>query len=166
MKRRVRNKVGYQALAEFRYQIRRFMNFSEQAARAAGVEPQQHQALLAIQGLPGAQETTVGVLAERLQIQHHSAVELVDRMELHGLLKRIRNRADRRKVLLRVTRHGAELLEKLSVPHRAELRAAGRTLLRALEAAMRSAGHSTISRRENARSRRKRRTAKSGIRKK
>ncbi|MHB8754453.1 MAG: MarR family winged helix-turn-helix transcriptional regulator [Candidatus Acidiferrales bacterium] len=133
---RVHRRFDYQGLAEFRYQIRRFMNFSEQAARAAGVEPQQHQALLAIQGLPSAQKATVGVLAERLQIQHHSAVELVDRMEVHGLLNRIRSRADRREVLLRVTRHGAELLEELSVPHRTELRAAGRALLRALETAM------------------------------
>ncbi|HVB07706.1 MAG TPA: helix-turn-helix domain-containing protein [Candidatus Acidoferrales bacterium] len=166
MKARAHRRFDYQALAEFRYQIRRFMNFSEQAARAAGVEAQQHQALLAIQGLPDAQKATVGVLAERLQIQHHSAVELVDRMELQGLLKRVRSRADRREVLLRVTRHGAELLENLSVPHRTELRSSGRVLLRALETAMRSAGHSTISRRENTRSRRKRRTAKSGIRKK
>ncbi|MHB8411436.1 MAG: MarR family winged helix-turn-helix transcriptional regulator [Candidatus Acidiferrales bacterium] len=164
MKTRAHGRFDYQALAEFRYQIRRFINFSEQAARAADVEPQQHQALLAIKGLPGAQKATVGVLAERLQIQHHSAVELVDRMELHGLLKRVRSRGDRREVLLRVTRCGAELLEQLSVPHRTELRGAGRTLLRALETAMRGAGHSTVSRRKNTRIRRKSRTAKSGTR--
>ncbi|MGH9710579.1 MAG: MarR family winged helix-turn-helix transcriptional regulator, partial [Candidatus Acidiferrales bacterium] len=140
MRTRAHNGFNYQALADFRYEIRRFLNFSEQAARAAGIEPQQHQALLAIKGLPATQKATVGVLAERLQIQHHSAVELVDRLEVHGLLKRTRSRTDRREVLLRVTRRGAKLLNELSLPHRAELRAAGRTLLRSLETAMSHAG--------------------------
>ena len=145
---------NYQALADFRYEIRRFLNFSEQAARAAGIEPQQHQALLAIKGLPATQKATVGVLAERLQIQHHSAVELVDRLEAHGLLKRTRSRTDRREVLLRVTRRGAELLNELSLPHRAELRAAGRTLLRSLETAMTHAGLRGNARNETRASRR------------
>lgn len=148
MRIRAHNGFNYQALADFRYEIRRFLNFSEQAARAAGIEPQQHQALLAVKGLPEAHRATVGVLAERLQIQHHSAVELVDRLEAHGLLKRVRSRTDRREVLLRVTRRGTELLNELSLPHRAELRAAGRTLLRALETAMTHAGRPGNSRRE------------------
>ncbi|HYX50470.1 MAG TPA: helix-turn-helix domain-containing protein, partial [Ktedonobacteraceae bacterium] len=70
----------YQTLAEFRYQLRRFLRFSEQAARAAGLEPQQHQLLLALKGLPEGRKATIGALAERLQLTHHSTVELVDRL--------------------------------------------------------------------------------------
>jgi DNA-binding MarR family transcriptional regulator len=134
--KRTQNKFDYQALAQFRYEIRRFINFSEQAARDAGIEPQQHQALLAIEGLPATHRATIGVLAERLQIQHHSAVGLVDRLEAERLLSRACNRADRREVLLRVTGRGTQLLNQLSLSHRAELRSAGRALLRALETAM------------------------------
>jgi DNA-binding MarR family transcriptional regulator len=129
-------RIDYRALADFRYEIRRFLNFSEQAARAAGIEPQQHQALLAIKGLPPGQVATVGALAERLQIQHHSAVELADRLESNGFICRSRNRKDRREVLLRLTRGGKIALQELSLPHRSELRSAGPTLLRALGAAI------------------------------
>ena len=73
--------VDYRGLADFRFEIRRFLNFSERLAHAAGVEPQQHQALLAIKGLPPHRVATIGVLAERLLIQHHSAVELANRLE-------------------------------------------------------------------------------------
>lgn len=144
--KRAQNKFDYQALAQFRYEIRRFINFSEQAARDAGIEPQQHQALLAIEGLPATHRATIGVLAERLQIQHHSAVGLVDRLEAERLLRRACSRADRREVLLRVTRRGTRLLNELSLSHRAELRSAGRTLLRALETAMTHANSSGQSR--------------------
>jgi DNA-binding MarR family transcriptional regulator len=144
--KRAQNKFDYQALAQFRYEIRRFVNFSEQAARDAGIEPQQHQALLAIEGLPTMHRATIGVLAERLQIQHHSAVGLVDRLEAERLLKRTNSRADRREVLLRVTRRGTWLLNRLSLSHHAELRSAGRTLLRALETAMTHANGSAVSR--------------------
>ncbi|HVB35683.1 MAG TPA: helix-turn-helix domain-containing protein [Candidatus Acidoferrales bacterium] len=146
---RVQSKFDYQALAQFRYEIRRFINFSEQAARAAGVEPQQHQALLAIKGLPGAQKATVGVLAERLQVQHHSAVELVNRLEAHGLLRRARSRADRREVLLALTPRGAKLLKELSLPHLVELRAAGTALLQALQAIARAPSHPRAMRRKS-----------------
>lgn len=132
--------VDYRALAEFRYEVRRFQNLSEQAARAAGIEPQQYQALLAIKGLPASSSATVGLLAERLQIQHHSAVELVDRLEAHGLLKRMRNRRDRRQVLLRLTGRGEEILRQVALPHRADLRSSGLTLLRALQTVMAHAG--------------------------
>lgn len=128
--------VNYRALAEFRYEVRRFQNLSEQAARAAGIEPQQYQALLAIKGLPASSSATVGLLAERLQIQHHSAVELADRLEAHGLLKRTRNRKDRRQVLLRLTTRGEEILRQIALPHRADLRSSGLTLLRALQTVM------------------------------
>ena len=157
----MQNEFDYQALAQFRYEIRRFLNFSEQAARAAGIEPQQHQALLAIKGLPDTQKATVGALAERLQIQHHSAVELANRLETRGLLKRTRSRADRREVLLAVTPRGAKLLRELSLPHLVELRAARRTLLQALEAVMRNATHPRASRRKVAHSQRNRRTSRS-----
>ncbi len=128
--------ADYRALAEFRHQIRRFLRFSEQAAREAGLEPQQHQALLALKGLPPGRPPTVRELAERLQIQHHSAVELVDRLVERGLLCRARHEQDRRQVLLRLTPSGEALLRDLSRHHRAELHAAGPALARALEAVL------------------------------
>src|SRR5215469_2518107 len=90
----------YQALAEFRYQLRKFSHFSEQAARDAGLEPQQHQLLLAVRGLPGEKTASVGQLAHRLQLQHHSAVELISRMVQRGLLERRRDATDLRRVLV------------------------------------------------------------------
>ena len=97
----------YEALAEFRYQIRKFLHFSERAAREAGIEPQQHQLLLAIRGFTGpAEPPSIGILAERLQIQHHSAVELVDRLVERGLVARSRGPSDRRQVLVHLTPRG------------------------------------------------------------
>ena len=125
--------ADYRALADFRYEIRRFLNFSEHAARAAGLEPQQHQALLAIKGLPEGRRPTVGVVAERLQLQHHSVVELATRLQSKGFLVRKRDAADRREVLLALTPRSEKTLSELSLPHQAELRSAGPTLLRALE---------------------------------
>ena len=84
MGRRAPQQINYAALANFRYEIRRFLSFSEIVARAAGIEPQQHQALLAIKGQPPGSETAVGVLAERLQLRHHSTVELSRRLEAKG----------------------------------------------------------------------------------
>src|SRR5512144_271494 len=80
--------TDYQALAEFRYQLRSFLAFSEQAARAVGLEPQHHQLLLALKGLSGQGKVTIGKLAERLKIQHHSTVELVNRMSERHLIRR------------------------------------------------------------------------------
>lgn len=131
--------IDYQSLADFRYEIRRFLNFSEDAARRAGIEPQQHQALLAIKGLPDGRKATVGALAERLQIQHHSAVELSNRLESNGLVSRSRSETDRRRVLLRPTLRGERLLCDLSSAHRAELRVAGAKLVEALARAAGSA---------------------------
>ena len=124
--------IDYRSLADFRYEIRRFLNFSEQAAREAGIEPHQHQALLAIKGFVPQQKANVGALAERLQVQHHSAVELVDRLEKKRLIRRSRNGADRREVILALTGRGEEVLAALTLVHRAELRSAGPVLLRAL----------------------------------
>src|ERR1700747_1732685 len=111
------NTPEYQALAQFRFLIRRYLNNSEKAARSVGLEPQQYMGLLALRGLPPDQEATIRTLAERLQIQHHSAVELVDRMVKRGLFKRERSKRDRRHVLVHVTTHGEKLLSRL-VRHR------------------------------------------------
>jgi DNA-binding MarR family transcriptional regulator len=124
----------YQALAEFRYQLRRFLRFSEQEARAAGIEPQQHQMLLAIKGLPPQSTASVGELAERLQLQHHSAVELINRMVERGLLERRRDTADQRRVLVELTERGDDLLRKLSLLHRMELRSMAPALVESLTA--------------------------------
>jgi DNA-binding MarR family transcriptional regulator len=127
--------IDYEVLANFRYEIRRFLNFSERAARAAGLEPHQHQALLATKGLQVGWKATIGFLAERLQIQHHSAVELTDRLEASGIIRRSRNQSDRREVLLQLTPRGEKLLRGLSVCHREELRLTGPRLLEALKKA-------------------------------
>ncbi len=124
----------YRALAELRYQIRRFLRASERIARDAGIEPQQHQLMLAIKGLPGGRDATVGELAERLQLQQHSAAELIDRTEARGLVRRVRSDGDRRQVFVEVTPSGEKLLRRLSLHHRKELRTAGPTLADALSA--------------------------------
>ena len=129
----------YQAMAEFRYQMRRFLRFSEEAARGAGLEPQQHQLLLSLKGLRADRSATVGVLAERLQIQHHSAGELVDRLVAKGLVGRYRGRVDRRQVYLRLTRRGDEVLRKLALHHLEELQSAGPAMVRMLSSLMRDA---------------------------
>jgi DNA-binding MarR family transcriptional regulator len=135
--RRLRTKaIDYSALADFRYEIRRFLNFSELAARAAGLEPQQHQALLAIKGRPAGFGTTVGVLAERMQIRHHSAVELSRRLEVRGWIRRSRSGPDRREVQLRLMPRAERLLAKLSLAHRDEMRNAGPRLIHALSRAI------------------------------
>jgi DNA-binding MarR family transcriptional regulator len=136
MRRSSPQTVDYQALADFRFEIRRFLNFSERLVRAAGMEPQQHQALLAIKGLPAHRVATIGVLAERLFIQHHSAVELVNRLEVKGLLRRARSAADRREVVLTLSRRGEMLLKQLTRPHHEELQSARPKLLAAMAAAL------------------------------
>ncbi|HXG53240.1 MAG TPA: MarR family transcriptional regulator [candidate division Zixibacteria bacterium] len=123
----------YRAMAEFRYQIRRFLRFSEEAARRAGIEPQQHQLLLAIKGLPQTAKPTIGVLAERMQLQHHSTVELVDRLEEKKLLYRLRSADDRRQVLVKLTREGEQLLGKLALYHFEELQSVGPRLVAVLK---------------------------------
>jgi DNA-binding MarR family transcriptional regulator len=119
----------YQALAEFRYRIRCFLRFSEQAARAAGLEPQQHQLLLSLKGLPSARKATVGVLAERMQLAHHSTVELIDRLEERGFVERWRDDEDRRQVLVQTTAAGEEILAELSLHHFEQLGSVGPTLV-------------------------------------
>jgi DNA-binding MarR family transcriptional regulator len=132
----------YASLAELRYQIRCFLSFSEQAARAAGLEPRQHQLMLGLKGLPKDARPTIGELAERLQIQHHSAVELVNRLAGAGYVRRQRAGDDRREVLLELTPKGEKVLQTLSLHHRAELRSAGPALVDALRRAMRGTRNS------------------------
>jgi DNA-binding MarR family transcriptional regulator len=126
------NLVDYQSLAELRHQIRRFLHFSEQNARRVGLEPRQHQLMLALKGLPVGRRPRVAEIAERLQIQHHSAVELVNRLSEAGLVKRHRGTLDRREVLLSLTSRGEKVLQELSLQHRAELRNTGPALVKAL----------------------------------
>jgi DNA-binding MarR family transcriptional regulator len=126
--------TDYRSLAEVRYHIRRFLHFSEQAARATGLEPHQHQLLLAVRG---QDQPSIRMLAERLQIQHHSAVELVDRLVDRGLVLRSRAPADRRQVLVQLTPRGEAELQKLTACHLAELRENGPALVDALEAVIR-----------------------------
>jgi DNA-binding MarR family transcriptional regulator len=126
------DRIDYKALAEFRYQIRRFIHFSEQAARAAGIEPQQHQLLLAIKGLPASLRPTIRTLADRMQLQHHSAVELIDRLEKAGMVSRSRSDVDRREVFIELSAKGERLLRDLSLYHQDELRDTGPALAQTL----------------------------------
>lgn len=128
--------IDFEALAAFRYEIRRYLHFGQKAARQAGIDAQQYQALLAVKGLPLNEKSTVGALAEQMQIEHHSAVELSRRLERNGWVRRTRGDADRREVQLRLTSRGEKLLAKLSLSHRDELRTAGPKLIRALQAAI------------------------------
>jgi DNA-binding MarR family transcriptional regulator len=114
--------ADYQALANFRYALRQFMEFSASAAKGVGLTPQQHQAMLSIIGAPEGQAITIGFLAERMLLKHHSAVELVDRLVELDLLARNPDAADRRKVLLGLTPKGRRLLTRLSTAHIEELR--------------------------------------------
>jgi DNA-binding MarR family transcriptional regulator len=123
----------YQALADFRYRIRCFVRFSEDAARQLGVEPQHHQLMLAIKGRADGEVPRIAYLAERLQIQHHSAVELVDRLEKKGLISRTRGDEDRREVHVQLTPQGEHILEELTQHLRAELQFAAPALVESLQ---------------------------------
>jgi DNA-binding MarR family transcriptional regulator len=124
----------YIALAELRHRIRRFLQEGDATARQAGLEPQQYLLLLAIRGLPAGQEASIRALAERLSLRHHSTVELIDRMEARGYLKRMRGREDRRQVLISLQPRGEKLLERVVEQRIIELRANGRELVQAISA--------------------------------
>jgi DNA-binding MarR family transcriptional regulator len=115
----------YEQMAEFRYKIRKFLRFSESAARDSGIAPQQYQLLLAVMGYPGRDYATIGELAERLQITHHACVELIKRCEELELVQRQTNPKDRRSVLIRVTPQGRDILEALAEYHLEEIKRIG-----------------------------------------
>jgi DNA-binding MarR family transcriptional regulator len=123
----------YRLLAEFRYRIREFLHFSEQSSRDQGIEPQQHQLMLAIKGLPAGVRPTISVLASRLCIRHHSAVELINRLADRGAVARRAGEEDRREVLVELTTEGEALLQRLSLLHWEQLEASGPELAHALD---------------------------------
>ena len=123
------SKSQYEMLAAFRYALRQFLHFSEEAAHAAGITPQQHQALLALKGFPGRDCVTVGELAERLQLRHHSAVGLVDRLAAEKLVARSPSAGDRRQVFVQLTLRGQNVLERLSSAHTEQLKRMGPELI-------------------------------------
>lgn len=120
-------------LAEFRYEMRRFMLFSEQAAQQAGLQAKQYQLLLQVAAAPPDTTVTIAYVAERMGLKHNSAVELVDRSEAEGLLSRSEDRSDRRRTILRVTRRGSQVLSQLAGQHGRELTEAAPRLIKALE---------------------------------
>jgi DNA-binding MarR family transcriptional regulator len=132
-KKRRLAKSEYETLAAFRYALRRFVHFSEEAAEAAGVTAQQYQALLAIKGFPGREKVTVGELAERLQLRHHSAVGLIDRLAREKLVIRAPSSGDHRKVLIQLTTRGETIVEKIASLHRKQLRQIGPEITTLLE---------------------------------
>jgi DNA-binding MarR family transcriptional regulator len=128
--------ADYQALAEFRYQIRKFLHFSEQAVQAAGLERGQYQLMLAIKGMPAGVRPRIRDLANEMQIKHHSAVELINRLEAGGYVRRERAQDDRREVLLALAPKGERMLADLALHHHEELRDAAPGLVAALRRLM------------------------------
>lgn len=126
------SEAGFRQLAEFRFRIRQFLHFSEEAARACHIEPQQHQLLLAIKGLPGGARPTVTTLSHRLCLRHHSTVELINRLVEQGAVIRVHCDEDHREVLIQLTVYGEELLHQLSGLLLQELRVAGPALAASL----------------------------------
>jgi DNA-binding MarR family transcriptional regulator len=134
------SREDYQALSEFRYQIRRFLHRSEEAAVDAGIEPRQYQFMLALKGLIQQERVTIRDLAERMQLRHHSVVGLINRLVDRKLIERRRGEHDRRQVYIHLTPRGDALLRKLALYHRGELQASGPALVRALQSLMGKAG--------------------------
>jgi DNA-binding MarR family transcriptional regulator len=130
------NLTDYQALAEFRHQIRRFLHFSENAVKSAGLERGQYQLMLAIKGMPLGVRPRVRELADQMQIRHHSAVELINRLEAGGYVRRKRAHDDRREVLLMLTPRGERILAELALHHHEELRTAAPALVASLRRLM------------------------------
>jgi DNA-binding MarR family transcriptional regulator len=114
--------ADYEALAEFRYELRKFLAFSEEAALAMGLTPQQHQTLLAIRGSPGTDSLTIKQIAERLLVRHHTAVGLIDRLVGLDMVVRAPDPADLRRIQVSLTKTGHSALHGLSAIHVAELK--------------------------------------------
>jgi DNA-binding MarR family transcriptional regulator len=123
----------FRALAELRYRIRHFLSEGDAAARAAGLEPQHYLVLLMIRGLPESKQAAIRTLAERLALKHHSVVELIDRLEAHGYVRRTRGRDDRRRVLVSLLPRGQRMLEVVARRRINELRSNGHELVRAID---------------------------------
>ena len=123
----------YRALAALRYRIRLFLSEGDAAARRAGLEPQQYLLLLAVRGLPEGAKATIQVLAQRLMLKHNSTVELIDRLEMHGYLRRSRSRQDRRCILVKLLPRGKQLVERVARERLTELRGGGEALSDALD---------------------------------
>lgn len=121
-------KQDFEALARFRFGIRRYLRFSEETVRSHGLTPQHYQLLLALKGFPGREWATVGEVAERLQLRHHSIVELVNRAQAQGLVERATHPDDARSVRVLLTADGEQILRRLSALHRDELRRMGTAL--------------------------------------
>ena len=132
----------YRALAELRYRIRHFLREGDAVAQAAGLEPQQYLLLLAIRGLPAGAEATIQTLAERLVLKHHSTVELIDRLETHGYVRRSRGRDDRRRVMVSLLPRGERLLEQVARHRIGELRSNGHALVQAIDQLLQKAPQS------------------------
>jgi DNA-binding MarR family transcriptional regulator len=122
----------YRALAEFRYQLTRYLTLSDQAARSAGLHPGQYRLLLMVKGLPDGIQPTIGNLAERLGLRHHRTVELVDRLEQRGLINRERSASHRSFVFVRISQKGETVLRRLVQSRKKELQKAGPILVKAL----------------------------------
>ena len=120
-------------LAEFRYQLRRFVSFSETASEAAGISAQQYQLLQVVATVPEGQESSISYIAERMVVRHNSAVELVDRAEKAGLVQRVADPNDHRRSLVETTSRGNDLLAQLVPVHLAEVRTENGDLLRSLQ---------------------------------
>lgn len=130
------NDIDFESLARFRFNLRKFLAFSAAEAKAVGIAPRQHQLLLTLRGLPTGTLPTIGALAARLLIRHHSAAELVTRMEKNGLVTRERSGHDARVVLVHITASGDEILHQLSQTHRDQLHTSGPALIAALNDAI------------------------------
>jgi DNA-binding MarR family transcriptional regulator len=128
--------ADYHALAAWRYRVRLFLQEGDAAARRVGLEPQQYLLMLAIRGLPEGTEATVQTLANRLMLKHNSTVELIDRLEAHGYVRRNHNQDDRRQVRVELLPRGKKLVEKVARQRLTELRTEGAELLNALNALM------------------------------
>jgi DNA-binding MarR family transcriptional regulator len=124
----------YRALAELRYRIRHFIQEGDAAAQRSHLEPQQYLMLLAIRGLPHGAVATIRTLAERMALRHHSAVELIDRLESHGLVRRSRSQGDKREVRVSLLPQGAKLLDRVARERLSELKASGVALTDAITA--------------------------------
>ena len=131
--------VDYRALADLRYHLRRFLRLRELAARTAGVEPQQYLVLLQVKGLDGRGAATIGALAERLQVQHHGVVQLVDRLARRGMVERRHGSRDRREVTVHLRPAGERILERLAAYSVAELTTEGPLLVSSLSRLIRQA---------------------------